>query len=75
MEAVHARVRNWGRSLGVVIPKEAAKKVGIKEGDSVEILIKKEEENPLKKTFGALKGREIDTDKLLKEVDEELWND
>ena len=74
MEAVHARVRNWGRSLGIVIPKETANKEGIKDGDNVEILIKKERENPLKKTFGTLKMK-TPTEQLLKEADEELWDD
>ena len=75
METVRAKVRSWGRSLGIVIPKGAVIKEGIKDGDGVEIFIKKEGKNPLKETFGILKDRKINTEKLLKEVDKELWND
>ena len=74
METVHAKVRSWGRSLGIVIPKGAVIKEGIKDGDNLEFFIKKEEENSLKKTFGSLKMK-TPTEQLLKEADEELWDD
>lgn len=74
MQIVHAKVKSWGRSLGIVIPKNTAIKEGIKEGDSIEFFMKKEEESPLKRTFGTLKMK-TPTDQLLREVDKELWND
>lgn len=73
MEATDAILRKWGRSLGVVIPKEIAKKEGIKVNDKVEILIRKKS-NVIKETFGTLKFKES-TDKILKEIDKDLWHD
>ena len=73
MEATETRVRKWGRSLGVVIPMEIAKKEGIKVNDEVEVLIRKKS-NAIKETFGSLKFKKS-TQKMLDETDEELWND
>jgi len=73
METTQAHLRKWGRSLGVVIPKEVLEKEGIKVNDKVEILIKKKS-NPVKETFGTLKFKNS-TQEMLDMVDEELWND
>ena len=73
MEAISAKVRTWGRSLGIVIPKETTLKERIKDGDNVEIFIVKKR-NPIKETFGVLKGK-IDTKKLMEEIDKEGWDD
>ena len=71
---VKAKVRVWGRSLGIVIPIGAVKSGHIKEGDTIDLLFKKEEENPLKKTFGTFKFKRS-TEEILKEVDEESWDE
>jgi antitoxin MazE len=39
MKASTTRVAKWGNSLGVRIPRAAAKKVGLTEGTSVEVKI------------------------------------
>jgi antitoxin component of MazEF toxin-antitoxin module len=36
-----ARLKKWGNSLGVVIPKEAAERNGLREGEEVEIRLTK----------------------------------
>ena len=36
-----ARLKKWGNSLGVVIPKEAAEKNGLRVGEEVEIRLTK----------------------------------
>jgi len=38
---IKTTLRKWGNSYGVVIPKDAALKEGIKENDEVEVIIKK----------------------------------
>lgn len=38
---MRTRVKKWGNSLGLIIPSEVANKAGIKEGDEVEIQLKK----------------------------------
>lgn len=73
MLAVKARVREWGRSLGVVIPKDTAKEEGIGKDDSVTVLIAKRT-NALKETFGTLTFKKS-TDEILKESDEEGWDE
>lgn len=73
MEGMKTKVRRWGRSLGIVIPRDVAEKEKIKANDSVEILIRKKSD-ALKETFGSLKFGKS-TKKMLDQTDEELWND
>ena len=73
MVEVIATVRKWGRSLGVVIPKEKAKEAHLKPGKGVRILILGRED-PVQKTFGTAKFSRS-TDEILKEVDREAWDD
>lgn len=37
---IKAEAKKWGNSLGIVIPKEAVKKLGIKKGQQMDIEIK-----------------------------------
>ncbi|MBS3056012.1 MAG: AbrB/MazE/SpoVT family DNA-binding domain-containing protein [Candidatus Aenigmarchaeota archaeon] len=68
-----SKVRTWGRSLGIVIPREGIIKEKIQPNDIVEIIVKKNM-NSIEKTFGTLKFSKSTTE-ILKEVDEELWNE
>ena len=70
---VTAHVRTWGRSLGIVIPKDAAKKGHFKSGDEVQLIILKKT-NPVKETFGTVKLKRS-TEEILREVDKEAWDD
>ena len=72
-ELVKSRLRGWGKSVGVVIPKEAILKEKLKAGDEVELLILRKP-NVLTETFGTLKFKKSTAD-MLKEADEELWNE
>ena len=75
MVEITSNVRKWGSSVGVIIPKDAAKKANIKSGDKIRIVINPEK-NPFDETFGALKGRlKRPTEKILKEIDREGWDD
>ena len=70
-----ARLKAWGNSIGVVIPKEMLQHENLSVNDEVKIIIKKKA-NPLREAFGRLKGVKArlnkTTDELLKEIDEEL---
>ena len=46
MRAVKARVREWGNSLGIIIPKETGDEAGLVKNHEVTIEIKAE--NPIK---------------------------
>ncbi|MFO8016081.1 MAG: AbrB/MazE/SpoVT family DNA-binding domain-containing protein [Candidatus Woesearchaeota archaeon] len=73
MIEVESQLRKWGRSMGVVIPKDAVIHEDLKTGDRIELLILKKS-NALKETFNTLKFKRS-TDEILKEVDEEGWNE
>ncbi len=73
MLEVKAKVREWGRSLGVVLPKEGVQQEGIVKNDTVTLLITKKG-NALRETFGTLKFKKA-TDEILKESDEEAWDE
>lgn len=73
MAEVTAQVREWGRSVGVVIPKETAARARIKSGDKIRLMIM-EKKNPLSETFGILKLKRP-TKEILKEVDKEAWDE
>ena len=73
MIEVEAKVRKWGRSFGVVIPKEEAIEEGIKENENIVILISKKN-SVLKETFGTFKFRKP-TQEMLDEIDRESWDE
>ncbi|MBI2652505.1 AbrB/MazE/SpoVT family DNA-binding domain-containing protein [Candidatus Woesearchaeota archaeon] len=72
MMEVEAKVRKWGRSFGVVIPKEKIKEEGIKENETIRLLIGKKT-NVLKETFGTFKFKKT-TQEMLDEIDKESWD-
>ena len=69
------KLRAWGNSVGVVIPKEALKEENLSINDEVEVTIRKKS-NVLKDVFGTLKKFKAksrkSTDRLLREIDKEL---
>ncbi len=73
MVSVTAKVKKWGNSLGIVIPKETVNEENIEEGDELEVIMIKKTD-VIKETFGMLKGKlKRNTDEVLAEVDRELW--
>ena len=73
MLEVEAKVRKWGRSFGIVIPKDKVKEEGIKENEIVRLLIAKRT-NVLKETFGTMKFKRS-TQEILDESDREDWDE
>ena len=73
MMEVEAKVRKWGRSFGIVIPKEKIKEEGIKENETVKLFISKKT-NVLKETFGTMKFKRS-TQEILDESDREDWDE
>ena len=69
------KLKAWGNSLGVILPKKSLKEEGLYVNDDVEITLKKKS-NPLKDVFGKLKEFNAksgkSTEEMLKEVDEDL---
>ena len=73
MMQLEARVRKWGRSFGVVIPKERVIGKGIRENETISILIGKRT-SALKETFGTLKLKKT-TQEILDESDRQDWDE
>lgn len=73
MIELKTKIRRWGNSFGVVVPLKEVSQENIKEGDEVIILMNKKERNVLKETFGTFKFKKS-TDKIMKEIDKELWD-
>ena len=70
-----AKLRSWGNSVGVILPKNILKEEGLSINDEVEIILKKKS-SPLRDVFGKLKGFKaksaLSKDSMLKEIDVEL---
>ena len=73
MITIESQLRTWGRSLGLVIPKDAAIKEHLKDVDKIELIIIRRT-SALKETFGKFKFKRT-TDEILKESDEESWDE
>lgn len=71
MTLVQGKIREWGGSLGIVIPKQKAKEAGLTRGLEVAIDIAKI--NPLEKAFGSLKSWKINAQKVKDELRKE-WS-
>ena len=69
------KLRAWGNSVGVILPKDMLKEEGLSINDEVEVVLRRKS-NPLKDVFGKLKQFKTKSDKsteeILKEIDEEL---
>ena len=61
--------KEWGNSLGIIIPREFARKNDINTETVIEVDIKRK--NPLKELFGAAKDLKIDAQKMKDELREE----
>ncbi|MBU2616385.1 MAG: hypothetical protein KKB79_00170 [Nanoarchaeota archaeon] len=72
MMEIKTKLRKWGNSFGVVVPQKDIESSGIKEGEEIILLLRKEnKEDVLKEMFGTFKFKKS-TDKLMKEIDNEL---
>ena len=67
------KLRKWGHSLGIVVPQKIVKQYRFKDGEKVDIIIRRKT-NILKETFGTAKFKKS-TEQMLKESDRLLYND
>jgi antitoxin component of MazEF toxin-antitoxin module len=74
METKELKVKKWGNSFGIIIPKDIVEKQDLKEGVTVCVNIQIKNKTKAKDIFGILKGKLGDTEKLMKEVDRDLWS-
>ncbi len=64
-----ARLREWGSSIGLVVPIEAVRKEGLRPGD--EVVIEIERAPTLRDLFGIGKGLKLDAQKMKDEIRKE----
>ncbi|MDP7323557.1 MAG: hypothetical protein QF632_02235 [Candidatus Woesearchaeota archaeon] len=72
MIELETNVKQWGNSIGIVIPKGKAKQAHIKPNDKVRIMItRKKDSLKVKDIFGTVKLKQ-NTQDLMKEIDKEF---
>lgn len=71
MMEVKAKIKKWGNSIGILIPKEAIRKENIKPDQEVTVLISAKPITKGKDIWGTLKFKES-TEKLMREIDKEF---
>ena len=73
MVEVQSVLRKWGKSsLAFVIPKEMVEQEKLKPDQKLRVILVNENNN-VAKTFGRLKNWKKPTEKIIQEIDNELW--
>jgi hypothetical protein len=73
MIEVNGVTRKWGRSsLALVIPKRTAEEEHLKPNQRLKVLILSHDDT-VAKTFGILKQWRKPTERIMREIDRELW--
>jgi len=73
MERTIVRVKRWGNSFGIVLPRTIVDNQQISEGTEIEVLVQAKNKTRVKEIFGILKGKfKRSTKEILKEVDEDF---
>lgn len=69
---IETKTKQWGSSLGVILPKEIVKEEGLKENQIIRILaVGTKEKTKVKDIFGKLKFKKK-TKTILEEVDKDF---
>ncbi len=66
------KVKKWGNSLGIILPKKLARKQKMRLGQDIVIDIKTQ--NVLRETFGTFKFKRS-VEEMMRDTDKELYND
>lgn len=73
METKEVKVKKWGNSLGVILPREIVNKQKISEGATIKINVQTKDKTKAGDIFGILKNEfKRSTEDILKEVDEDF---
>ncbi len=74
MEQIKTKVRRWGNSFGIVIPKDVVAKEGLEEDNEIIISLQSRRFTEVKDIFGILKTKsKRETQEILDEIDKEMW--
>ncbi|MEK6850826.1 MAG: hypothetical protein AABX85_04585 [Nanoarchaeota archaeon] len=82
MEQINVKAKQWGNSIGIVLPKHIVDKEKINDGTDLIVNVRTKHRTTVanlmelgKKLNLVKKLQKIDTQKALKEVDQEFWSD
>ena len=71
---IKCRTKQWGNSIGIILPKNVVEENKIKPHEEILIEIKGKSGNVLKELFGALPGLNVeDLKKARKELESKYW--
>ncbi|MDA3836648.1 MAG: AbrB/MazE/SpoVT family DNA-binding domain-containing protein [Nanoarchaeota archaeon] len=70
---MEAKIKKWGNSYGIILPRELIKEKDLKENDKIDFLIVKEKPN-LEEIYGSLKGKIKKSSQKLKDEARKGWN-
>lgn len=77
MEQIKTKVKKWGNSFGVVIPREIVNSKGLKENSDVSVTIEPSNRMTVGDILELAKKfklkRKGNTQKIFDEIDKELW--
>ncbi len=77
MEQIKTKLKKWGNSFGVIIPIDVVNKQGLKENSEVSVMIEPSNRMTVGNVLDLAKKFKLkkkgDTQKILDEIDEELW--
>lgn len=73
MEKTNVKVKKWGNSFGIVLPKALIENQSIKDGTEIEIFIQTKHKTKVKDIFGLARGKlKRNTQEVLDEVDKDF---
>lgn len=74
MAQITTKIKKWGNSLGVILPKKTVEEEKLKEGSEISIFIQQKNITRVKDIFGLLKGKiKRSTQEILDEVDKDFY--
>ena len=65
------KLKSWGNSFGIVVPKEKVKEEKLKDKQTVKVIITPKKTVKVKDLFGKLKFKKS-TEQMMREIDREL---
>ena len=66
------KLKSWGNSLGIIVPKEKTEKEHLKINQEVKVIITPKKMLKVKDIFGKLKNWKRSTEEIMKNIDKEL---
>ncbi|HIG94133.1 MAG: hypothetical protein QT05_C0048G0050 [archaeon GW2011_AR13] len=69
---IKVKVKKWGNSIGIILPKELVKKEDLKENDEIRINLVYDAD--LSNVYGSLKGKLKKSGQKLKDEARKGWN-